>query len=97
MAIMEITIIPKTQTISVSHKIAEIIRCLEENNIKYQLTGMSTLIEGNIDFLFDIAKRMHKVPVNNGSQRVYTIIKIDDRYDKELTIENKIKAVKEKL
>ena len=94
---MEITIMPKTPELSVSKYVAQIIQYLEDNKIKYELTAMSTIIEGDVDELFEIAKNMHKVPVVNGFKRVYTIIKIDDRYDKPLTTEGKIRAVKEKL
>ncbi len=97
MAVMEITVIPKASEVSVSKYVAQVIQYLEDNKIKYQLTPMSTIIEGNVDELFEIAKNMHKVPVQNGFKRVYTIIKIDDRYDKPLTAEGKVKAVKEKL
>ncbi len=97
MAIMEITIIPKTSDLSVSKYIAQIIQYLEDNNIEYKLTPMSTIIEGDIDYLFEVAKNMHKVPVNNGFKRVYTIIKIDDRYDKKITMDGKVNAVMSKL
>ena len=97
MAVMEITVIPKTSELSVSKYVAQVIKYLEDNNIKYQLTPMSTIIDGDIDTLFEIAKNMHKVPLKNGFQRVYTIIKIDDRYDKPFTADGKVQSVMEKL
>ena len=36
---------------------------------------------------------MHDVPFLKGAQRVVTTLKIDDRLDKRLTMEGKIKSV----
>ncbi len=97
MAIMEITVLPKTETVSVSARIADIIQYLKDSGIKFTLTPMSTIIEGNVDFLLKTAGSMHSIPFSKGVQRVYTVIKIDDRKDKELTAVGKVAAVMEKL
>ena len=97
MAIMEITVMPKTKTVSVSSYIAQIIQYLKDSGIKYTLTAMSTIIEGSSEYLFNIAYKMHNIPLESGLDRVYTIIKIDDRKDKDLTQKGKINAVMEKI
>ena len=40
---------------------------------------------------------MHEVPFQSGALRVGTTIRIDDRRDKELTMEGKVQAVMENL
>lgn len=40
---------------------------------------------------------MHRTAFDAGAKRVVTTIRIDDRRDKPMTIEGKIKAVKDKL
>jgi len=40
--------------------------------------------------------KMHEIPYNTGAARVYTTVKIDDRRDKPITIEGKVRSVKEK-
>jgi uncharacterized protein YqgV (UPF0045/DUF77 family) len=40
---------------------------------------------------------MHQLPFERGAQRVLTSIKIDDRRDKQLSIQGKKEAVTEKL
>jgi uncharacterized protein (TIGR00106 family) len=100
MALMEISIIPLgTQTASVSLFVAEAIDILEEEkNIKYQLTPMGTIIEASsIEKLLSIAGKMHSIPFENEVKRVVTTIKLDDRKDKELTMEGKVISVEEKL
>jgi uncharacterized protein (TIGR00106 family) len=57
---------------------------------------MSTIIEGELDVLLDVIRRMHEVPFENGAMRVSTSITIDDRRDKEGTMEQKLRSVEEK-
>jgi uncharacterized protein (TIGR00106 family) len=100
MAIIDITVIPVgTATPSVSEYVVEIQRVLQsyEGRIKYQLTPMSTLIEGDLSLLLEIVKEVHEVPFQKGLQRVCTNIRIDDRRDKEHSMERKLKAVQTKL
>jgi uncharacterized protein (TIGR00106 family) len=100
MAIVDITVIPVgTGSPSVSEYVAEIQKVLRqyEGEIKYQLTPMSTLIEGDLTLLLKIVQELHEVPFKKGLQRVCTNIRIDDRRDKENTMERKLQSVQEKL
>ncbi|OLO26922.1 hypothetical protein BTR23_21350 [Alkalihalophilus pseudofirmus] len=100
MAIVDVTIIPiGTNASSVSHYVADIHRVLEKYNkkIKYQLTPMSTIIEGELPVLFEVIQAIHEVPFEAGVQRVATNIRIDDRRDKASTLEGKLASVNEKL
>ncbi|MFD2445528.1 MTH1187 family thiamine-binding protein [Bacillus sp. CGMCC 1.16607] len=100
MAIIDITVIPVgTETPSVSEYVAEIHRVLKqyEGRIKFQLTPMSTLIEGELKELLEIVQEIHEVPFQKGVQRVCTNIRIDDRRDKGHSMERKLKAVENKL
>ncbi|MEH7115447.1 MTH1187 family thiamine-binding protein [Neobacillus niacini] len=100
MAIVDITVIPVgTGSPSVSEYVAEIQKVLRqyEGEIKYQLTPMSTLIEGDLTLLLKIVQELHENPFKKGLQRVCTNIRIDDRRDKENTMERKLQSVQEKL
>jgi uncharacterized protein (TIGR00106 family) len=100
MAIVEITIVPLgTGNPSVSSYVANIYKVLEEasEQVKYQMTPMSTIIEGELDDLFSLIKKMHEVPFDQGAQRVSTSIKIDDRRDIKASMEQKMKSVADKL
>lgn len=99
MAIMEITVIPLgTGDTSLSKYVAACHKVLkEEKHLKYQLTPMSTILEGELDHLLEVAKKLHEVPFLEGEMRVATTIRIDDRRDKAITMERKISAVQEKL
>jgi len=98
MAIAEISVVPLgTGSPSLSEHIARAIRVLEAEGVKYELTSMGTIIEGEVRQVLVLAGRMHEAAFGEGALRVLTTVKIDDRRDKPLTGEGKIKAVKEKL
>lgn len=99
MATMGISIVPVgTGSPSVSTYVANAVKILnQEKDIKYELTAMLTIVEGDLDRLLDVAKKMHLSAFEAGAQRVVTSIRIDDRRDKPVTIEGKIRSVKNKL
>lgn len=97
MAIVDITVIPiGTENPSVSKYVAEIQEVLKsyDDRIKYQLTPMSTLIEGELPLLFEVVQAIHEVPFKHGLKRVATNIRIDDRRDKPSTMEGKLESVR---
>lgn len=100
MATAEITILPiGTESTSVSSFVAEADRILSKYpDVKNKITAMGTEIEcSDVNKLFDVLREMHAASFNNKANRIYSIIKIDDRRDKESTLDSKIKAVREKL
>lgn len=98
MSTCSVSVIPLTKGASVSALVAKCVKVLEQfPDLKYTLTPMSTQIEGPNDRLFEAVKVMHEAPFKEGCQRVYTVLTLDDRRDKELTLDGKVFAVKEKL
>ncbi len=98
MALMEISVVPLgTGSTSLSKYVAQIVRILQEEGFSYTLTDMGTIIEGPVEQLFHLARRLHEAPFTAGVKRVYTSIKIDDRRDKEVHLGEKVKSVEGKL
>jgi uncharacterized protein (TIGR00106 family) len=98
MAIVFLTITPLgTATPSVSKYVAGVERILRESGLKHQLTAMGTIIEGDLDEILAVVRRMHEHPFAQGALRVSTSIRIDDRRDRVATIEGKMRSVEEKL
>ena len=99
MALAEVSVIPVgTRTSSVSKYIAQAVKILEEErNIKYEITAMGTIIEGDLEQLFSLILKMHRAVLDARVVRVVTTVKIDDRRDKSSSIDNKIKSLKKKL
>jgi uncharacterized protein (TIGR00106 family) len=98
MAIVFLTITPLgTATPSVSAYVAGVEKVLQSSGLKSQLTAMGTIIEGDLDRILEVVRRMHEHPFTQGAVRVSTSIRIDDRRDKAATIEGKLRSVEEKL
>jgi len=99
MAIAEVSIIPLgTKTPSVSEYVARACRVLQEDkNIKYELTSMGTIIEGDLEDILRVIRNMHEATFDKDIMRVVTTVKIDDRRDKTLSMKGKIESVLKKL
>jgi len=55
---------------------------------------MGTIVEADsLDFLLTLAKKMHQAVLGEKIKRVVTTIKIDDRKDKKISIEEKVRSV----
>ena len=93
--IAEIHIFPfGTPTASLSRYIAGCIDIVRQaQDITYQISAMGTIIQGPLERVLELAQKMHEVPFTMGVKRVVTSINIDDRRDKAITIESKVKAV----
>jgi uncharacterized protein (TIGR00106 family) len=99
MAIAEVSVVPLgTKTPSVSQYVARAVKVLErEKDLKYEMTAMGTIIEGDLDRILAAARKMHEGVFAEGVSRVLTTIRIDDRRDKPQGIREKVDSVKKKL
>jgi len=99
MVIAEISVVPiGTCTPSVSRYVAKAIGVLgQEKNIKYKLAGMGTILEGELTAVLEAVRKMHDSVFGDQIQRVVTTIRIDDRRDRESSVEHKIQSVVRKL
>jgi len=95
----EITIIPiGTPNTSLSDYVAAAIMALDKNGIKYELTGMGTLLESeDLSSVLNAIKEAHEAVFKIGADRVSTSVKIDDRRDSNRTISDKVGSVNRKL
>jgi uncharacterized protein (TIGR00106 family) len=96
--VAEVSIVPLgTGSTSLSQFVSGCLKVLDGvTDVKYQLTPMGTILEGPLDRVLALVEKMHQVPFEMGVQRVLTTLKIDDRRDKVLTMEGKVKAVLKK-
>lgn len=99
MAIAEISVVPLgTKTPSVSQYVARTIKVLErEKDIKYEMTAMGTIMEGDLDRILSVARKMHDAAFGEGVARVSTTIKIDERRDKAQGMKQKLDSLRKKL
>ena len=99
MALVEVSIVPiGTGTPSVSQYVAQAVQVLEgEKDIKYELTAMGTIIEGDLERLLALVRQMHEAVFDAGVTRVVTTIKIDERRDKTSSMSSKMESLKREL
>ena len=95
LAIVELKVIPLgTQSASLSKYVAAVVNVVRQTKgITYQITPMATIVQGPLSRILELAQVMHEVPFTMGVNRVLTSITIDDRRDKLITMESKVKAV----
>ncbi|MEN8191096.1 MAG: MTH1187 family thiamine-binding protein [Thermodesulfobacteriota bacterium] len=93
MALLQFTMIPMGQGISVGNHVAEIQKRLRQEGATFRLTDMATIVEGDVHDLFKLLARIYETPFDHGAVRVVTNITIDDRRDKEVHIGEKIQSV----
>jgi uncharacterized protein (TIGR00106 family) len=65
--------------------------------VKVELDSMFTTLEGDLDEIFDLVRRMQEAVFEAGAERVGTVIKIDDRRDRTSSMTDKVRAVEDRL
>ena len=58
---------------------------------------MGTILEGELTAVLEAVRKMHDSVFGDQIQRVVTTIRIDDRRDRESSVEHKIQSVVRKL
>jgi len=95
MIIAQLSIAPVGEEISLSKYVKIAIEIFEKEHIKYETNAMATVIETeDLETLFSVVKKAHNAIVKMGAKRIITELKIDDRRDKSVTIESKLKSLK---
>jgi len=83
---------------SASAYIAEIQRRLAaQDRVRYEMHAMGTSLEGSTADILAVAGELHAVPFEMGIPRVYSILKLDERRDREQTLADKVDSVRRRL
>ena len=79
--------------------VTKAVQVVKDSGLTYQLTAMGTQLEAdNYQQLYDVIAKAQEAVFSCGTKRVYTVIKVDDRRDKDnRTLKAKIKSVDEML
>lgn len=98
MVIASLTVTPVgTETPSLSRYVAECARVLDESGLTHTLTPMGSVLEGPLDEILEVVRKVHEIPFSQGVLRVSTRLTIDDRRDKDASAQAKIDAVQRRL
>jgi uncharacterized protein (TIGR00106 family) len=83
---------------SAGEYIAEIQRRLaSQDKVRYELHAMGTDLEGSTQDILDVVAELHRIPFELGLPRVYTVLKLDERRDKEQSLADKVRSVEDRL
>ncbi len=94
MAIVAVSIAPVGDGVSVSRHVAAALQVVrEQDRVRHRLDPMFTTLEGDLDEIFALIRSMQEAVFAACAQRVGTVIKIDDRRDRRVAMEDKIRAV----
>ena len=99
MATADLTVIALGRAdVSASAYIAAIQRRLAaQDAVRYELHAMGTSLEGSTADILALVGELHAVPFAQGIPRVYTVLKLDERRDREQTLEDKVESVRRRL
>jgi uncharacterized protein (TIGR00106 family) len=84
---------------SASGYIAEIQRRLRaQDRVRYVMHGMGTSLEGTTEDILAVVGSLHRVPIDLGLPRAYSVLKLDERTDKpDQTLADKVRSVEDRL
>jgi len=83
---------------SASEYIAEIQRRLAaQTRVRHVMHAMGTSLEGETADILAVVGELHAVPFEMGIPRVYTVLKLDERRDREQTLQDKVDSVRRRL
>ena len=95
MILAQLSVYPLGEGISLSRFVKKGVQVIKESGFTYEIGGLSTAIQvPDLDSLFFLVKKVHQAHLDEGAKRIVIDLKVDDRRDKDATIESKRKAVK---
>jgi len=98
MAIAAVSITPIGEGVSVSRFVAAAQEVLRgQDRLDYRLDPMFTTLEGELPDIYALVQAMQEAVFAAGAQRVSTVIKIDDRRDRRVRMQDKLDSVESKL
>jgi uncharacterized protein (TIGR00106 family) len=95
--ILSFTLVPINAGMSLSKYVAETERILEKSGLTYKLHANGTNVEGDWDEVMDVIKKCQISVHEMGAERIFTTIQLGTRTDKDQTMDDKIRSVKEKI
>lgn len=93
MAIVAVSISPIGEETSVSRFVAAALDVVHaQERIRFRLDPMFTTLEGDLSEIYGLITDMQEAVFAAGASRVSTVIKIDDRRDRDASMEDKVKS-----
>jgi uncharacterized protein (TIGR00106 family) len=99
MATADLTVIPSgREGASAGDVIAEIQRRLAaQDRVRFRVHAMGTSLEGSTEDILSVVGELHAVPFEAGYPRTYTVLKLDERRDRDQGLDDKEESVRRRL
>lgn len=95
--LVDLSLVPMGVGLSLSKYVAACERVLKDRGLHTALHAFGTNIEGEWDEVFAAVKRCHEVLHEMGAPRVHATMRIGTRTDRPQSLEDKVRAVTEKM
>jgi len=96
MVLLEFSITPLGQGESVSEHVARCSRIVEQSGLDHQLHAMGTIIEGELEQVFDVLRKCFEALAAD-CNRISCTAKFDYRHGQRGRIRSKVASVEERL
>lgn len=94
MILAQVSVFPVGEGTSLSRFVKKGIRVIKDSGYTYKIGGLSTAIETpDLESLFQLIKQIRQAHLDEGAKRVLIDLKVDDRHDKNATLDRKINSV----
>ena len=95
--IVDLCVVPLGVGVSVSKYVALCQKILTAKGLKIHMHAYGTNIEGEYDEVFAAIRACHEQIHAAGAPRISTTIKLGSRVDRDQTMEDKVRSVREKI
>ena len=83
-------VLPKSKTKESYDLVDEAIKVIQNSGLKYQVCPFETAIEGPYDEIMKLVEKVQETCFNNGAEELMVYIKIQNRKDGQVTIDEKM-------
>ncbi len=95
MILAQLSVYPISEGTSLSRFVRRGVKVIKDSGFRYEIGGLSTAVEvPDLDSLFLLVKKVHRAHLEEGAKRIAIDLKVDDRRDKDATLESKRNSVK---
>lgn len=94
--VVDFSIMPVGKDESLSEAVAPVIEIIDKSGLPYDFGPMATTVEGEWEAVMGLVKKCREKMLET-CNRVYVVIKIDDRKGRTGQITEKVRSVEEKL
>lgn len=95
MILAQLSVYPIGESTSLSRFVRRGVKVIKDSGFRYEIGGLSTAVEvPDLDSLFLLVKKVHRAHLEEGAKRIVIDLKVDDRRDKDATLESKRNSVK---